>query len=181
MATPKQPLDHLRGKKKPVRKTVYIASDSELAASLAEMEEDLRRREGMAAVRDRQPKETEISFIEELRAKVDALRANVQDTAIKFVFESMGAKKFDKLANAHPATDAQIKEAKEQGLGDLQFNPETFPMALIDACCVEPEHEPGTLAEYLEGDEWNSAEQQELFMAAMMVNQTRQTVRMGKD
>lgn len=177
----KQPLDHLRSKKKPVRKTVLIASDSELAARLTEMEEDLRRRENSPRVREGRAPESEISSLEALREEMKTVKAKVEKEAIKFVFQSLPRKQYEDLVLEHPANDTQVKEAEKEGVQGLQWDPETFPYALIDACCIEPAHDPGDLSTELQTDRWNQAEVQELFQAAMFVHVSRQIVTLGKE
>ena len=176
----KQPLAKIRDKKKPVRKTVLIASDSEPAERLKGLQEEIRRRKSSPLVRDGKASPAELSKLSEMEEEADALKAEVEKTAIKFVFQSIGRRRYEALQAEYPPSEEQIAAAEKEGLQNLQFNPDTFPFALIDAACIEPEHEEGELAEELDSDRWNNAEVQELFGAALTVHMSRSVVDLGK-
>lgn len=178
----KQPMDHLKSKKKPARKTVWIAGDSELAEELSDLEASLSREQKSAEMLSDGPRrEAAIQAAVELKAQVEAKRAEVRETSIKFVFRALGAKRYDDLLAAHPPTDEQIEQLKAQGEDNAPFNTETFPKALVAASCVEPEMTPEEMIEWLSGDDWNNNEILSLFMAASQVNSMRSVVNLGKD
>lgn len=181
----KQPMDHLRGKKKPVRKTVWVAGDSELADELSELEERLSRAEASFNLqRDESPRREALQReVDELTIKRNAVKEQVRETAIKFVFQAIPRKKYEALIEEHPPTDKQVADWKASGeKGSIDFNPDTFPVPLIVACCIEPDVDKEELADWLQnGEEWNQAELVTLFMAATEVNQTRRIVNLGKD
>jgi predicted RND superfamily exporter protein len=181
----KQPLDHLRSKKKPARKTIWVAGDSELAEELSELQERLSREENMtrSIPEGSSRREDALERLEELRAEVEAKRAQVRETSIKFVLQAIPRKKYEEILEAHPPTAKQVEDYKSGGNKDsIEFNPDTFPMALIAACTVEPDVEHEELEAWLrDGDEWNNAEVLTLFMTAMEVNQSRRIVNLGKD
>lgn len=181
----KQPMDHLRSKKKPIRKTVWVAGDSEIADELSELEASLSRLEGSLAAMPANSNRREAADLEaaRIRDEVHALRGRNKESSIKFVFQAISRRRYDELIDEFPPTEEQIAKHKADGSTDaLEFNPDTFPYALIAECTVEPEVDREELAEWLrEGDEWNNAEVLTLFMAAMEVNQTRRLITMGKD
>lgn len=176
----KQPLASIRSQKKPVSKTVLIAADSEPAERLKGLQEEIRRRRSSPLVRDGKASSAELSKLADMEEEAGALKEEVEGSALRFVFQSIGRRKYEALQAEYPPSEAQIKAAEAEGLQNLQFNPETFPFALIDAACVEPEHEEGELAEELDTDRWNNAEVQELFGAALSVHMTRSVVDLGK-
>jgi hypothetical protein len=178
----KEPLDHLRSRKKPVRKSVWIAGDSELADELSELEASLSRaRTKVETYQTTDPRrEAALQVMLEIEENYDAKKKQTQDSAIKFTFESIGTKPYEALLAAHPPTDAQIKQLKEQGEDQVPFNPDTLPMALVVASCVEPEMDKEELKEWLSDDTWNSIEFMSLFMAATEVNNTRRILNLGK-
>jgi hypothetical protein len=177
----KQPMDHLRGKKKPVSKTVWIAGDSLLAEELSELEADLsREKSSLTTMRNENPRrEAALQTVADLEQKVSEKRAEMREASIKFVFRALSQRRYEELLQEHPPTEEQQAEFKASG-DSLPFNPETFPRALIVECCVEPDTDKAELEEWLRGDDWNQAEIMSLFMAATEVNSTRHIVNMGK-
>ena len=184
----KQPMDHLRGKKKPIRKTIWVAGDSELADEFSELEASLSRAESalasLPAASTR--REAAASDVLELTAKVTELKAQLRESRIKFTFQSLGRKKYERLLADHPPTDDQVKAHKESGeAGAIEFNPDTFPYALISHCVIEPVVDDENREEFeawIRDDEsWNGVEVITLFQTAMAVNTSRRLVNMGKD
>ena len=194
----KQPQDHQRSKKKPTRRTVWIIGDSEMAEEVESLEADVRRLQSRAELRrrrtgadeqgEREARKQEDAEIDAATALVEAKRSELRENSVKFVFQTIGRRKYDALIDAHPATEKQIKDAEAQGNKDpMPWNPDSYPDALIAACMVEPENghdgtdeDRAAIIEWLQGEEWNTAEIMELFQAALAVNQTRKTVDLGK-
>ena len=180
----KQPQDFMRSKKKPVRKAIWIAGDSELAEKLSELEADLSREEGsLEYISDLSKRESATQRAADLRKRVDDLKPQVENGSIKFVFQGIGSRAYDDLLMAHAPTEDQIRKHKLEGDGNLPFNTETFPIALIAECCVEPTVEEmprEELVEWLSGGDWNQAEILTLFVAATECNSTRRVLNLGK-
>lgn len=169
--------------KKKVRRTVWVGVDPELAATLQEAEQRVKRQETSIQVRGSEATAADRTLLETLRDRVEELRNEIKSTATPFVFEAIGHNRYDKLIKAHPPSSEQIEAAKKENT-EIGFNPETFPFALIDASCVEPAFEPGELATWLEDDEdgeWNQAEINDLFNGAMAVNLSHARANLGKD
>ncbi len=178
----KQTLRAQRAKKQKVRTTVWIGSDMELAQRLRDAKGRRVRLEGAIAVRGDDATESDRRNLASLNEEISKLEEEARETSIKFVFEAIGRKRFEQLKNEHPPTEAQTADAIKAEEA-LEFNPDTFPAALIEACCVEPEREPGELEEWIRDDpddEWNITEVQELFQAAVMVNMTAPRYDLGK-
>jgi len=178
-------MDHLKSKKQPVRKTVWVAGDSELADEVAELETSLSREESVANVLppESSRREAVLQTIKEKQKLLETKKAELESTAIKFVFQSIGRKRYEALLEANPPTDAQIEEQKKvDPKQSLEFNPETFPIALIIESLVEPDVDRDELRHWiLNGEEWNTAEFMTLFMAALEANSTRKIINSGKD
>lgn len=178
----KQPQDHLKSRKKPARKSVWIAGDSELADELSDLEANLSREQQMLEVLQPGPRrEVAVQTVAKLTEDVAAAKTLVRDSSIKFVFRALGAKKYDDLLSAHPPTEEQIATMKAQGEDNVPFNTDTFPIALIVASCIEPEMPPEEMSDWLSGDDWNQNEILTLFMTASQVNSMRSVVNLGKD
>ena len=175
---PTTPMDHLRSTKKARTKTVWIAGDTEAVDDLESARETLRKAKLRHDVNPTPETLAELSPATEDEASAARY---VKETSIKFVFRSIGRRKFEQLFMDHPPTDAQREAAKAKG-DELNFNEDTFPAALVHACLVEPHLEPEEVKEIIEGGtdgEWNSAEVGILFTSAMEVNQTRKLVDLG--
>jgi hypothetical protein len=174
----KVPQDHLRSRKRPAVVRAYIASDSEIAAERAELEKEVTacKIQAEAFKNDRN-----LRALEEAQDRLDAHRKEHPEIAIEFRFKAMNRKAFVELAKAHAPTEEQIAEfEKESEKGELEWNPETFPQALIARCMIQDEMDEDELIEWLNSDAWNQTELLELFAAAYSANLGRQVVDMGK-
>jgi hypothetical protein len=173
------PTDRLLSRKKPVTSVVPICMDSGLADDLsrakleeAQATEELRMNPGTPSM---------IRNLEDKRAAVQAAREAAEPEMVYFTFQSLGRKTFDALVDKHPSTPAQKEEARKNGLDDnLQFNIDTFPIAIITACCIDPDLTEDDVKQLWDSDEWNSAELTSLFNAALSVNQQRRVVRSSR-
>jgi hypothetical protein len=183
------PLDHLRGKKRPVIRSVSIFLDSEVAeeinraqVKLAAVEEKLAEARGDVALQKRR---------EDAQGELERLqdRAVEEGDVVSFSFRSIGRKAYDRLVDEHPATDEQQKEARERGLeaglaptlSRLSWNADTFPPALVAAASVDPKitHEEAYELFHVSED-WNAAELTALFVTARSAQDTRDVADLGK-
>lgn len=184
MATQKkQPLDHLMSKKQPVRRTVYLAADPELLEELTSLEAEVRRLQTVVKLRDDADATERLPLAE---TELAAMRERVEEEAVKFVFKSIGRKAYDRLVQEHPATDEQQAAAqKEDPTASLPFNPQTFPLGLIMACMETPDvsdpADANTMREWLDSENFNTAETMMLFNACIDVNNRSTLVQMGKE
>jgi hypothetical protein len=173
--------DHLISKKKAVTKTVAIALDPELAEEL----EEARRARDLAqsranARKDDSELQAQLWEAEERYAQAEE-RMGGDDAVAHFTFRSIGRAAFDALVDAHPPTPAQRAKAKSFGVnGEMQWNMDTFPPALVAACLVEPKLSAEEMLAIWRDDSWNQVELNDLFLAAVNVNGTRRTVDVGK-
>lgn len=177
----KQSLRAAKGKKNKVQRIVWIGGDEEIYSRLRDLEAQRKRLEAVFGMKAEQTPQ-EKQRLDSIDAQIKEAQEEFQATAIRFVMQAIGRNRYDALLKDHPPTPEQIEEAKKDG-ENISFNPDTFSFALIDACCVEPEHEPGELEAWLRDDpdeEWNMAEVADLFQAAVMVNVDRSRTDMGK-
>lgn len=195
----RQPLDHLRSRKKPVSRPVWIIHNDDLADQLQSAQSDALR---LRTIADQKPKETQLSSrADEAEEEVERLREELRDpdNSTKFVGRSIGRKAFDDLQNLHLPTPDQKKDAKKDGIGELAWNPDTFPPALILECVSIAYLDDETQEEVLEpltedfvkeiwesaqsadgeASTWNHAEVMSLFTAAYEANQTRRVIDLG--
>lgn len=174
-SAPRQPGDRLR--KTPQRMTRWVCLDSEAAGRV----EDLELKEQQLSRR--------LSAEPHLREQYDATTAELEDArdearenSVKFVALSIGSKPWQKLVDAHQPTREQKRDAQKDGVGNLSWNPDSFPRAAILACLrVATTDEDGKdvlseltadeVDDMIDGTDWNSGEVSELFGACVVANQ----------
>lgn len=185
------------------------AADAEAKAARARRAAD-RPDATSAARRDAATAEAEA---EAANDAVDELLGSVPLATFHLV--AIGPKKLESVMGKHPPTAEQVAkhetdreaendrlraEGNDQRVPSLQFNPDTFPPALIarstsrvDITGDDPETIPGdditaeVVAEMFEGTGWSSADAASLLAVCMMLNQAGSAVsrdlvdRLGKD
>ncbi len=154
-----QTMANIIKKKRGVMKKATIQIDGEVAVEILE----LRAQVTIAEQFDRRHNEDDTA--PKLQAKLDQLIEDSKDTEITFVFKAIGRIAYDKIVEdpANVPSDEQKKEG-------AQFNPDTFPPALVAAAAVDPEISLEEAVEIFGDSEWNGAELQKLFFAALEVN-----------
>jgi hypothetical protein len=172
--------DHLVSRKKPITKTVAIALDPDLAE---ELEEARRGRDTAAARAGARANDSEAQAqlweAEERLAQVEARMVDEEAVAY-FTFRSIGRALYDALVDEHQPTPAQRAKAKSLGMGEIAWNPDTFPPALVAACLVTPPLTSDEMQALWRDDAWNQAELNAMLQAAVDVNGSRRTVELGK-
>ena len=146
-------------KKRGVTKEVVIQLDGELATkidrqkTLVSHAQDYDRRHNVP--------DTAPGLVEELEQMIE----DSMDTEVTFIFKSMGRVAYDELVSdpAYQADDEQKKEG-------AQFDPDTFPAALVAGSCLDPEITLEEAEEIFSDPNWNGAELQRLFFGALEVN-----------
>ncbi len=139
-------LADLRGKKKPVTRSVEIFLDSEVATDINRAQarlNDLEERLG----KDPHRRDLQIKR-EQVEAELERLQAEAAESGAvaTFSFRALGRKAYEKLIEEHPVTKEQQREARERGadvglptqIGRLHWNADTFPPALVAAASYEP-------------------------------------------
>lgn len=172
--------DHLVGKKKPLTKTVPVVLDPDLA----ELHEEARRDRDVAHARVQVRGDDPEAAAQLLDAdrRLEELRQQLEDAdAIAyFTFRGIGRARYEALVDKHPPTLEQRTKAKATGMGELAWNHDTFPPALVAACVTEPAMTEEQVAQLWASEDWNQAELVTLLNAAIEVNGSRRTVELGK-
>jgi hypothetical protein len=132
-STRKTPLDRLASRKTKQSRLVWIPLDSEQADAHQELEAELAAARLAAQGRQR-PDIKADERLDELEADFEASLKAMRENSLLFVAKSIGYKAWDELQTAYPPTDKQVKDARKKGFSDLQFDPDRFPPAAIQAC-----------------------------------------------
>lgn len=184
----KQPLDHLRSRKKPTSTRVEICLDSQVADRYEQAKQTVggltSKIKLLQQARQRDQGEIDDLFeqLKEAEAELADAKAAVCESTAWFHVRALGPKRYEDLITEHVPTKEQKNDARKNGLGVVQWNMDTFPQALIVACVSyivedpedgDPVLEPLTpefVKEMQEGDDWNAGEYLELFQAAQQIN-----------
>ena len=176
-AAKKRTVADIKARKKAVTKRVTVQLDGEVANRIA----GLRALQTAARDSDRLSNEPDKApaIIEQIEQAVEASR----DTEIVFTFKSIGRFRYDDLVMEHPPT----KEAKREG---AEFNPDTFPPALVAESCVTITEFDGTeiegmsledATEIFASPDWNGAELRRIFFGALEVNTETGDIPLSRD
>lgn len=168
--------------KKPNTKSVRIANDSEVAEEFEDAKTSLEKLDARLRARPEDP--MLLAQQHQARERLDAAETALKENSTKFTFRAIGHKRYDALTTEHPVSADQKEEIEAAGgeLSTFPWNPETFPLALIARSLVDEEDEYGTeeeIIEWLDGDEWNSAEINALFSTALEANTSRKIIQLG--
>ena len=131
-------------RKKVHRNTVrsaVVPLRGDLLDEVDRLEDELLLAEAEDARLNRQPQAPAIAD------RILALEAQARESECRFTFEGLGRGAYAKLSAAHPATDQQRADMPDV---TLEWNPETFPPALLAASCVEPAELAGNVEEWTE-------------------------------
>jgi hypothetical protein len=169
----------IKKRKKPVVKKVIIALDGEKAD---EYNEARSRYEELSEHLKDDPRNS-ILKADTAAAKesLDSLKEEIDGEYIEFIFRSVGRRRYEEIFEECPPTAKQKQDAVKAGEDEPQWNPETFPPAIIAASVVEPEMTEEDVYDMWESEDWNQAELTSLFLAALTVNAERKVVDLGKE
>lgn len=178
--------EDLLNRKKPVTDTVEIPLDPGLAEEL----EDARKTRDVSAARAavRQNDTEAQAQAWEAEEKVLRLeqRLRDEDAVAYFTFQAIGRAAYEAIVAAHPASAEQRIKLKRLGLkddivGQVAWDEETFPPAIVAACLVEPNLTEDEVVALWRSDCWNQAELSKLVIAAIKINGTSRVTGLGKD
>jgi hypothetical protein len=110
-----------------------VPMDAAVVVELEELEDQLLQRQTDEAG-DMAPSAETVALAE----RIAALAEQAEASEVEFVFRGIGNKPYLDLEAAHPPTPEQIQRFRDLRLGPLQFNPETFPPALLAASLESP-------------------------------------------
>jgi hypothetical protein len=156
----------LRNRKTPRTVEVVIVLDDDWGREVADMERRVRQVErdasgvGAAATAARQE-------LDEVSADLDKLLVDKDEKTVTFRFKALSRDRYERLLATHQPTKEQRARTTALG-GFLQWNPDTFPPALMAACLVDPDDlTADDVQAMFVDDEWNQAELEALFSAAL--------------
>lgn len=115
---------------KPTVEAVRICLDADLVLQIQALEEDLAEAQREDTVTNRAPQAPALA------ERILTLKADAAASEVEFRFRSLGRRAYTDLLRAHPPT-AQQKADAGDGVTVL-WNVDTYPPALLHACCVTP-------------------------------------------
>jgi len=145
--------------KKPVSKQITVQVDGSLAREIANLQDEITRSRGNERMSNA-PEKTPA-----LVKKLADLMERAQETEITFEFAAIGRFAYDELVE-----DPRYKPTKENIKEGANFNPLTFPQALVSASCTSPEMTLAEAEALFTDPNWNAAELQRIFYAALECN-----------
>jgi len=143
----------------PTKVRASVCLDSDLVLEIQRLEEKMRAEDSIDKRTNRTPVAPAIA------AQVVELRDQAAAAEVEFVFAGVGRRVYTDLRKAHPPTDEHKKAAEDVGQA-IEFNPDTFPPALMAASCLEPE---GTTEAWWarKYDEWTVGQLERLWRACL--------------
>lgn len=144
------------------RKSVRLTLRGDLMDEIATLEEEMHRQEREDEKYNREDLAPKIA--RQIQDLVEAARA----AEVLFTFQGLGSGEFAKLQAAHPATD---ENRKALGTDELEWNPDTFPPALMAASCIAPADLHDNTAEWTEiHRSWSNGQVMRLWTTCMAAN-----------
>lgn len=103
-----------------------------------------------------------------LMEQMRALRQQMLDSQVTFVFEALSRKRDPELISEHPPSEEQKEQARELKF-TVMFNPVTYVPALLHETCVEPAGM--TVQDWQQlCEDWSEGEVAKLYNAATSLN-----------
>lgn len=168
----------LQKRKRPNTSTVDVCLDPDAVDvyNAARQRRDEALRATLADVSDDEARE-------ELEVATKALRKaekSVEQSFVVFRFRALPGMEYEDLQDAHPPTPDQIKEGRLRGRL-YNYNPDTFPQALVAACSDDPKLDISDVAQIWKDPNWSYVERTNLFNAALAANSGRARPELGKE
>jgi hypothetical protein len=131
---PKQPLDHLRSRKKAIQFTFSIAEDVQYQDKVSELKTKLAQRELQFRIGSRGQMAPEDSAeLEEIKSELETAEEELEPHLLWFRARNLPAPEYDDLVSKHAPTEEQRKKARKDG-NVLLYDPETFLPELVSKC-----------------------------------------------
>lgn len=176
-ASDKPSISEIRRLKKPNEKQVDILLEPLLKAKV---EEKTREVEQLTRAEQRGRKDLSQKSAIKAQEELDAIMDEVRSESVTFLFRDIGRKKLDTLIAAHRPTEEMKTQWKDEGnAGSLAYNLETFPPALIAACCVDPEMSLEDAQAICE--EWGGGDIEALFYGALASCREQTSIPLSKN
>jgi hypothetical protein len=185
-------LDRLRERKQANHRDVPVCMDPSLPARKSELE---NRLSGLKTKLERRSNGSDSNIeleISEIEDELAALEARMVEASEWIRVKALAPDDYQELIDAHPPTKEQLREARKQhgARASLQWNTDTFPDALLGACCygltvkaIDPQTErpifekaedqftPEFVKEMRESGTWSSGEVGTFVSIAMAINE----------
>jgi hypothetical protein len=177
-------LDHLKAKGR-ATEVVQVRLDAEATRLYEKLTNEIEAQRVLGSEPDA-----------DLLARREATQQAMEDATVEIRLQSIGRKAYDALVEEHKPTPEQNTEHRQEQARELMnqkgidlakamelttdapYNAETFPVALIAACAVEPELTEADVQGFW--DDWNLNEYLQLWMAAVRVHNTSKVGYWGK-
>lgn len=176
----KVPADRLKSAKRPFSRYCEIVLNpdvlDEYDQAVADQEAAQQRVDGFTFI-DKQVPPEERRALEDASARVEQLEARVAEVTEKFVFRGLSPRAYSDLVGKHPPTEEQLEKSPT-----AEWNRDTFPAALCEACCTSHDMGSDWWVGIFDGsdDDWNTAETTTLFNTAEMAQIAYRVVAAGK-
>lgn len=139
-----------------------------------------------ARVRVTPGNEAAVSEVERLSGELRDLEAEIRtpENSIKFVFQSIGPKKYDKLQSSFPATKEQKEELEARGMDpeSVSYDVQAFSAALIAECSLEPKMDLDFVKDEIQNctdGTWSTGDFNSLYSAAVDANLRNRSLNLG--
>jgi hypothetical protein len=144
------------------RQSVTLCVRGDLVDEIAKLEQQMARED------EDDQRVNRHAVAPQIARQIQELEAVAREAEVTFTFQGLGQGRFAKLQAQHPAT----AENKQQlGTDELEWNPETFPPALMAASCIAPAELAGNDAEWLEiHQSWSNGQVLRLWATCMAAN-----------
>lgn len=137
----------------------------DLLDEVAKLEEVMRREAEADEWNNRHPVAPKIA------QQIRDLETEAQASEVVFAFEGLGQGTLARLQAEHPATAETRKRLGLDEGAELEFDPETFPPALMAASCIEPAELKGNVEEWTDiHQNWSTGQVTRLWAACMGAN-----------
>lgn len=152
----------IKAKHSNARQSVTLCVRGDLVDEIARLEEQMRREDEADQGLNR------TAVAPQIARQIQALEEEAREAEAVFTFQGLGQGRFAKLQAQHPATD---ENRKALGTDELEWNPETFPPALLAASCIAPAELAGNVEEWTEIHQtWSNGQVLRLWAACMAAN-----------
>jgi len=89
--------------------------------------------------------------VAEAKSELAELTENIEGETITFKFRRLSRAAYDAIVSRNPATPEQIEKAKADSTRASIWNPETFPIDLLNTVLIEPKMSPDEITQMLNG------------------------------
>lgn len=116
----------------------------------------------------------------EAEERLEAAERAADEATIVFRFRGLSDEEWDLLIDEHQPTPDQVHRARKKGETPPDWNPDTFPAALVAACCTDPGLTLDQAQAMWKSPDWNGAELSAIFNGAFTASRMRRVPQLGK-